>query len=84
MVNMRLFRPAPKDEEQAKPLEERELVAKVKALHFRYFGRQSDSNEAAWHSDWKDQSKLPQLIGVTVSFNENDRRQWPDLIDRHT
>jgi len=80
VVDLRLFRPAPKDEEQAPPLEQRELVVKVQSLSFRYFGRMTDMEEANWHREWKDAARLPQLIGLSLTFFDQDPRQWPELI----
>ena len=79
-MEMRLFRPAPKDEEQVPPLEERELVGKVRSLQLRYFGRLSETEDATWHRQWRDAARLPQLIGLSLTFSDRDYRQWPELV----
>lgn len=54
------------------------LVEGVSAVAFRYFGRRTGDDEPAWYNDWQD-TALPNLIRIDVSFEEGDARVWPEL-----
>jgi len=77
---MYLFRPGSKSTDRPKPIEQRILVDNVSTLRFRYFGRMSETDGPAWHTEWMGALRLPDLIAVNVTFAPNVARTWPELV----
>ena len=53
------------------------LASRLAMLEFSYFGSQR-GEPAAWHSQWTDSMKLPQLIRIRAEFQ--DQSTWPELL----
>jgi general secretion pathway protein J len=56
------------------------LLRNVQQLDLAYFGPLVSDPVNRWRTNWNQQSGLPKLIRVRVSFPIGDPRQWPDLI----
>jgi len=56
-----------------------ELLSGVSRLDLAYWGPPSGNQPAGWRSRWEE-TEPPDLVRVRLSFRENDRRRWPDLI----
>lgn len=56
------------------------LLTEIEGLAFRYYGKHLRDEQAAWYESWTEDGLLPQLVEMTVSFPEGDRRDWPPLI----
>jgi general secretion pathway protein J len=51
----------------------------VREIHFKYFGRISQSTTPGWQSDWLGSEYLPDLVSVQIEF-EDERRNEPATI----
>jgi general secretion pathway protein J len=51
----------------------------VREIHFKYFGRISQSTNSGWRSDWLGSEYLPDLVSVQIEF-EDERRNEPAAI----
>lgn len=47
---------------------------------FSFFGASEEGSAATWRKEWRDASKLPQLVRLKIGFRPGDRRTWPDLL----
>ncbi len=56
------------------------LLSRITGIRFSYFGVQDEETQPRWDTVWRHGSKLPELIGVDVSFPVGDKRRWPRLI----
>jgi general secretion pathway protein J len=56
------------------------LLAEVASVELAYFGQGRSDRAPAWHSQWRDEIALPQLVRVRVRFPAGDARSWPDLV----
>jgi general secretion pathway protein J len=54
------------------------LMEDVTALDIAYFGAETDTAEPAWREEWRDQSRLPLLIRLTIATSKG--RDVPPLI----
>lgn len=62
------------------PNNSRVLLRGVREVRFSYFGRTSESVAAQWWDIWPSRDSAPSLIRMRVSFEEGDRRSWPELV----
>lgn len=60
--------------------EERALLEGIESLEIRYFGDPEGQGESDWEDEWVDQERPPGLIGIQITFPEDDDRTWPTLI----
>ena len=67
--------PAGADEEQ-----EKVLLEGISKAEFSYFGIADNDETPAWRDEWRDQESLPDLVRLSVSFADRDKRAWPDLV----
>ena len=58
------------------------LIENVAEVRFSYFGAPEPGDEPTWLDEWRAQSAPPSLVRIEVSFQENDRRYWPELVVR--
>jgi general secretion pathway protein J len=61
----------------ARPRQE-ELIGRVEAIRFSYFGEQAGDLAPQWHDEWEDEARLPALIRISIKVAPSDR--WPDII----
>jgi general secretion pathway protein J len=67
----------------ADDVQERVILDALDRIQFTYFGRKDGRDaEPDWHSTWREQERLPELIRVDITFAEGDRNRWPPLIVR--
>jgi general secretion pathway protein J len=60
-----------------------EILDRVKSVSIAYLELVERGNgqiELNWRETWIDKAALPALVRIRVAFDENDRRQWPELI----
>jgi general secretion pathway protein J len=57
------------------------LVDHIRSVAIDYYDRPA-SGTPRWTSSWRSQLSPPALVRIRVSFDETDRRYWPDLIVR--
>lgn len=50
--------------------QEREILQHLTGFSVRYFGRQLDQDQVRWQIDWEDQPHLPDLIEVSLTFQD--------------
>ncbi len=62
--------------------EETVLMEGIAGIELAYFGALDSNSDAGWHQGWREAAALPELIRVRVRFNDDDRRDWPDLVVR--
>jgi general secretion pathway protein J len=62
------------------PESEARLLAHVRSLRFAYFGAVEPRAPPAWRDDWTDQTRLPELVRVTVERDDPRAAAWPDLV----
>lgn len=56
------------------------LLDGISRARFSYFGHADNAEEPAWHSEWREQERLPLLVSVSIEFPPGDRRLWPQLL----
>lgn len=56
------------------------LLDRIESLGIRYFGAAADGDGKAWHRSWTRADRLPELVGIALTFAEGDLRSWPELI----
>ena len=64
----------------AAPPQQAVLVENVAGLSFRYLGPDPAHAAPTWSADWRRNTALPRLIGLSITFPPGDARQWPELI----
>jgi len=65
-------------QDDATVIDEQVLVRGIEKISFSYFGSLDDQQQAAWHTDWLEQKKLPLLIKVDlVSYAS---LAWPTIV----
>lgn len=58
------------------------LIRGARAMKISYYGPGPMGDAAVWQSNWRDRAEPPLLVRVEVTFADNDRRYWPDLVVR--
>jgi general secretion pathway protein J len=58
------------------------LLRGVAGLQLAYFGPYGTAGVVGWAGRWQNQSAVPRLVRVRLSFPPGDRRRWPDLVIR--
>ena len=58
------------------------LIENIDAVQFAYFGAGEPDAEPEWVDQWIERETAPLLVRLTVSFDDADRRYWPELIVR--
>ncbi|MER2263866.1 hypothetical protein [Methylobacterium oxalidis] len=55
------------------------LIAHVAGARFSYFGALTEGRPAAWHDDWTDATRLPQLVQLRANLDLGGRVEPLDL-----
>jgi general secretion pathway protein J len=58
------------------------LLENIDSLSISYFGAEDPDDAPAWVDAWTEQASAPLLVRLEVSFEDRDRRYWPELIVR--
>lgn len=58
------------------------LLSGVKGFAIAYYGPSMAGGQRRWQTQWSKRSQPPELIRVSLQFDEADRRIWPDLVIR--
>ena len=66
-------------DEDAPAAEAHRLVSNIEGLAISYFGDTGDGHGAVNRDSWEHPNRLPELVTVTVRFDQADRRRWPSL-----
>ena len=61
-------------------LEERVLIEGIDNLAFGYFGSPEPERPPDWHDLWLEATALPSLVRLELSFAQEDKRSWPELV----
>jgi len=56
------------------------FLTDIRDISLEYFGRSGSNTTPAWSHEWTDRFHLPQLIRVSVAFEEGDKRIWPQMV----
>jgi general secretion pathway protein J len=56
------------------------LIDDIAGANMSYFGVAAVGQSAQWHDRWVQQSELPKLIRIRLSFRSGDTRSWPELV----
>ena len=64
------------------PVTRQILLSGVRQLDVAYFGATQSDLARRWRPVWADESTLPEVVRVRLTFEPGDERQWPDLIIR--
>ncbi len=67
--------PAGTDEEK-----EKILLDGISKAEFSYFGIADKEETPSWRDEWQDPKSLPDLVRLSVTFADSDKRPWPDLV----
>ena len=86
VLRWQLYRPDRDEPFNDEESDQRTLLENVESVEFSYYGdpeqfeigERLDAGE--WRERWVGAALPPQLIAVRVSFPDNDRRYWPELI----
>ena len=60
--------------------EEHVLIEGIEGMEFAYFGAEKPGDDPRWFDDWQERRTLPTLVRLRLSFAEDDRRTWPELV----
>jgi general secretion pathway protein J len=63
-------------------IDTRVLLRGVRTMEVAYFGVAAPDGTPRWRPAWSQQSAPPQLVRIRLTFGDQDRREWPDLIVR--
>lgn len=58
------------------------LLENIDSLSLSYFGAEDPDDAPVWVDTWTEQASAPLLVRLDVSFEDHDRRYWPELIVR--
>ena len=56
------------------------LLRSVRDIRFSYFGQTSENAAPQWWDIWPARDAAPSLIRLEISFEDGDRRSWPELV----
>ncbi len=59
---------------------EKVLLEGIAKAEFSYFGAADKDETPAWRDEWRDRKTLPDLVRLSVTFADKDKRAWPDLV----
>ncbi len=59
---------------------EKVLLEGISKAEFSYFGIADNDERPSWQDEWRDQKSLPDLVRLSVTFADTDKRAWPDLV----
>ncbi len=62
------------------PDNSRVLLRGVREVRFAYFGQTGETLAPQWWDIWPSRNAAPTLIRMRVSFDDGDRRSWPELV----
>jgi len=55
------------------------LLGAITSLRFAYYGARKGNEQARWHANWRDQTRLPNLIRVSATLRDH-ALTFPSLI----
>ncbi len=58
----------------------RVLLRGVREIRFSYFGKTTETTAPQWWDIWPSRDAAPSLIRLEISFEDDDRRVWPELV----
>ncbi len=58
----------------------RVLLRGVREIRFSYFGSTTENIAPQWWGIWPARDAAPSLIRLQISFEDGDRRSWPELV----
>ncbi len=64
------------DDEQIKS---QVLISNIKAIEFRYYGREKTKDSPDWHEQWIEQKNLPDLISLRI-ISKSSADSWPEIL----
>ena len=53
------------------------LVNNINSIEYAYFGKKKDDKESSWHDEWQDEERLPKILRMQIS--SNNEAFWPEL-----
>jgi len=53
------------------------LLRNIQRIEFTYFGAKAKDQKAKWHTEWIDANRLPQLVAISVAFEDSRESVWP-------
>ena len=56
------------------------LLKRVRQLRFSYFGAKAPGEPPVWRNEWRDKTKLPNLISIKIEFRDHFDGFWPGLV----
>ena len=59
---------------------EKVLLDGISKAEFSYFGITDKDETPSWRDEWQDQKFLPDLVRLSVTFADKDKKPWPDLV----
>lgn len=79
VMRRRLYQPGTGEVETIGTAEERVLLDGIAGLEISYFGAERRDDPAVWHGRWLNSAALPALVRIEITFQNGDRRIWPEL-----
>ncbi|MCZ6482700.1 MAG: prepilin-type N-terminal cleavage/methylation domain-containing protein [Alphaproteobacteria bacterium] len=67
--------PAAGDEEK-----EKVLLEGISKAGFSYFGAADKDETPSWRDEWREMKSLPDLVRLSLTFADKDKRAWPELV----
>ena len=55
------------------------LLEDIESFEVAYFGILGTEDEPRWAERWDEESRLPLLVTLRVTYPEEDPRYWPEL-----
>ena len=67
---------------ERQPVKRETLLSGVRQIDLAYFGPAQPDFQHRWRPIWRDNTLLPELVRLRLTFEPNDPRHWADLIVR--
>jgi general secretion pathway protein J len=64
------------------PVTRQILLSGVRQMDVAYFGAAQPDFVRRWRPTWFDETALPEVVRVRLTFEPGDERRWPDLLIR--
>ena len=79
VLSWHLYRPDETPTFDSEEQDTRLLLADIESFEVAYFGILGSEDEPRWTERWDEESRLPLLVTLRVTYPKEDPRHWPEL-----
>jgi general secretion pathway protein J len=80
VLSWQLYRPEETARFENEERDTRLLLQDIESFEVGYFGILGSEDEPRWSETWDEESRLPLLVILRVTYPEEDPRHWPELL----